>query len=108
LLSGIVGIGGGIYLIPLIIILGLGNPKEAAACGVVFIFLNSIVGLIGRMQHQPVHMLDYWPLIVAVIVGGFAGSYIGASRFKPRTVEKVLGLVILSAIVLLGKRLIAG
>lgn len=108
LLSGIVGIGGGIYLVPLIIILGLGNAKEAAACGVVFIFLNSCIGLIGRLQHQPVNLLDYWSLILAVIVGGFAGSYLGASRFKPGTVEKILGLVIVSAILLLGERLIWG
>lgn len=106
LIAGIVGIGGGIYLVPLIIVLGLGNAKEAAACGVVFIFLNSLLGLLGRLQHQPVDIRPYWPLLIAVIIGGFAGSYLGASRFQPRTVEQVLGVVILTAIVLLGKQLL--
>ena len=70
--AGVVGIGGGIYLIPLIIILGLGTAKEAAACGVIFIWVNSVVGLTARLIHQPVNLNEYVPLIVAVIIGSWA------------------------------------
>ena len=105
-IAGVVGIGGGIYLVPLILILGLGTAKEAAACGVIFIWVNSVVGLFARFIHQPVDLREYVPLIVAVIIGSALGSYLGASRYSPRVIEKILGLIILVAIVLLGKTLI--
>lgn len=103
--AGVVGIGGGIYLIPLILILGLGSAKEAAACGVIFVWVNSAVGLSARSVHQPIDLLHYWPLIVAVIAGGLLGSYLGANRYSAKTIEKVLGLVIVIAVILLGKNL---
>ncbi len=62
LVAGIVGIGGGIYLVPLIIILGLGTEKEAAACGVIFIWLNSLSGLISRIQNNTIDLTSYMPL----------------------------------------------
>ena len=98
-------VSGGIYLIPLILILGLGTAKEAAACGVIFIWVNSVVGLSARFLHQPVDLSEYLPLIVAVIFGSALGSYLGASRYSPKVIEKILGLIILIAIVLLGKSL---
>ncbi len=70
LIAGIVGIGGGIYLVPLIIILGLGTQKEAAACGAVFIWVNSASGLAARLQHNPIEIAGYLPLIAVVLVGG--------------------------------------
>jgi uncharacterized membrane protein YfcA len=106
LVSGIVGIGGGIYLIPLIIILGLGTEKEAAACGSIFIWLNSCSGLISRFQYNSIDLTDYIPLIVAVIAGGALGSFMGSSRFSPKTMEKILGSVIIVAILLLIRKII--
>ena len=106
-IAGVVGIGGGIYLIPLILVLGLGTAKEAAACGVIFIWVNSVVGLSARFIHQPVDLSEYLPLIVAVVLGSAIGSYLGASRYSAKVIEKILGLIILVAIVLLGKTLLA-
>ena len=105
-LAGVVGIGGGIYLIPLILILGLGTAKEAAACGMIFIWVNSVVGLSARLIHQPVAVMDFVPLIIAVIAGGALGSHLGASRYSSKLIEKILGAIILLAIILLGKRLL--
>lgn len=105
LIAGIVGIGGGIYLVPLIIILGLGTEKEAAACGVIFIWLNSFSGLLARLQHNPIDLTSYIPLIVAVLIGGTLGSFMGSSKFSPKVMEKILGSVILITIFLLTKRL---
>jgi hypothetical protein len=104
-IAGVVGIGGGIYLIPLILVLGLGSAKQAAACGAIFVWVNSAIGLSARLVHQPINLLDYLPLIIAVVIGGLLGSYLGASRYSAKTVEKTLGLVIIIAVVLLGKRL---
>ena len=104
LIAGIVGIGGGIYLVPLIIILGLGNEKEAAACGVVFIMVNSVSGLIARLQYNSIDPnLMVIPLI-AVLIGSAAGSFMGAVKYKPQTMQKVLGAVIFVAIVFLTRK----
>ncbi len=106
LVAGIVGIGGGIYLVPLIIVLDLGSPKQAAACGAVFIWLNSVSGLISRLSHNAVDLTDYIPLIIAVLAGGFLGSFLGSFRLAPKTMEKILGSVILIAILFLTKKLL--
>ncbi len=103
--AGAVGIGGGIYLVPLIILLGLGTPKEAAAAGAIFIWANSSIGLVARYMSDRLQ-LDYsvW-IIGAVIVGGLLGSSLGAGRFSARTMEKLLGVILVIAIVLLMKKI---
>jgi uncharacterized membrane protein YfcA len=106
LVAGIVGIGGGIYLVPLIILLGLGSQKQAAACGAIFIWLNSLAGLAARLQHNPVDLSGYLPLIGAVLAGGALGSFVGASRYSARTMEQVLGAVIIVAILFLARQLL--
>lgn len=105
LISGIVGIGGGIYLIPIIIVLGLGSQKEAAACGAIFVWVNSLSGLVSRFQYNPINLKDYVILIVAVLIGGALGSFLGSSRFSRNVMEKVLGLVIVVAIFFLIKEI---
>jgi len=106
LVAGVVGIGGGIYLVPLIIVLGLGTAKEAAACGAIFIWLNSFSGLVARLQYNSIDIIHYLSLIIAVLVGGVLGSFLGARRFQPHVMEKILGVIILIAIVLLSRKLI--
>ena len=104
-IAGTVGIGGGIYLVPLIIILGLGTPKEAAACGMIFIWLNSASGLISRLQYNAIDLTQYIPLIIAVVLGGTLGSHMGATRFSVKTMEKILGVIVLVAVFVLAKKL---
>jgi uncharacterized membrane protein YfcA len=106
LVAGIVGIGGGIYLVPLIIILGLGNAKEAAACGAIFVWLNSLAGLLARLQYNAIDLSNYLPLIFAVLLGGALGSWMGAGSYSPRTMERVLGGVVAVAIVFLVPKLL--
>lgn len=106
LIAGIVGIGGGIYLVPLIIVLGLGSEKEAAACGAIFIWLNSFSGLLSRLQYNSIDLTNYIPLIVAVLLGGTLGSYMGSFKFSSKQMDKILGAVILIAIFLLIKKLL--
>lgn len=105
-IAGTVGIGGGIYLVPLIIILGLGTQKEAAACGVIFIWLNSASGIISRLQYNAIDLTQYIPLIIAVILGGTVGSYIGATRLSPKLMEKILGTIVIVAVLILSKKII--
>ncbi|NOY67303.1 MAG: sulfite exporter TauE/SafE family protein [Gammaproteobacteria bacterium] len=105
LIAGIVGIGGGVYLVPLIIIAKLGTEKEAAACGAIFIWLNSVAGLISRLQHNSINLADYLPYIIAVLIGGTIGSFLGSSKYSGKTMEKILGVVILVAIILLTRKI---
>lgn len=105
LIAGIVGIGGGIYLVPLIMILGLGTAKEAAACGAIFIWLNSFSGLLSRLQYNSIDLTAYIPLIAVVMAGGTLGSFMGSFKFSPKTMERVLGAVIIVAIIFLGKKI---
>ena len=105
LIAGIAGIGGGVYLVPLVVILGLGSAKEAAACGAIFVWLNSLSGLTARWQFNPVDITDYLPLLGAVLIGGMLGSFMGARKFSAKTMEKLLGIIVIVASLFLMKRL---
>lgn len=108
LVSGIVGIGGGIYLIPIIIIFRLGTEKQAAACASLFICLNSAAGLAARFQYNFIDIRSFWPVIVAVMAGGWIGSHMGSTWLKPKVMEKLLGIIIIIAIIFLSKKLFPG
>jgi len=108
LVVGVVGIGGGIYLVPLIIILGLATTKEAAACGVIFISLNSLSGLAARLQYNAIDLREYVPPIFAVFLGGALDSFIGAGRYTPQTMNRGLGVVVIVAIVRLFRKVLTG
>jgi uncharacterized membrane protein YfcA len=81
------GIGGGIFLVPLILVFGLGTEKEAAACGAIFIWLNSMSGMIARLQHNSVDLSGFIPLVIAVWAGGAMGSFLGSFKFSPKIIE---------------------
>ena len=104
--AGAVGIGGGIYLVPLIIMFGLGSEKEAAAAGAMFIWVNSLAGVIARSQSGPFDADFIMPLAGAVIVGGFGGSYLGAVRFDANTIQKVMGTIVVVAVIFLFRDII--
>ena len=103
-IAGVVGIGGGIYLVPLILIFGLGSEKQAAASGAIFIWLNSITGLIARVQYHSISIEKYFPLIIAVATGGMLGAWLGATSLKPQTMQKILGGIIIVALCLLTQK----
>lgn len=94
LLSGMIGIGGGIILSPLIILLGWANVKEAAAISAPFIFLNSFSGIIGLLVkgfHLPPELLGW---IMVVVTAGMLGSYLGSRKLSLKEVRYVLALVL--------------
>jgi uncharacterized membrane protein YfcA len=100
LLSGLVGIGGGIFLAPLLHTLRLATPKAIAATASVFILLNSLAGLAGQagklggFDHGRA-MLEWWPLFMAVLIGGQLGSWLGAGRFSEVTVKRLTAVLVL-------------
>jgi len=97
--SGMIGIGGGIILSPLLILFGWANLKETAAVSAMFILLNSVSGLAGLFSSgiQLNHEIYSW--ILAGIVGAILGSYMGSFKFSFRKLQYILASVLLFAIV---------
>ena len=111
LLAGIVGIGGGIFLAPVLHLIGWDQTKRVAASASVFILANSIAGLIGQLSKivgggaaalQPV--LAYWPLALAVLIGGQIGSRTGVQFLPPIWLRRLTALLILFVAVRLIKQ----
>ena len=100
MLSGIIGIGGGIFLSPLILLLGWTTAKQTAAISAPFILVNSIAGLggiVARQSEIPVDIEFVMPLIIAVGIGGFVGASIGSKKLGHQGLRTVLGVVLLLA-----------
>jgi uncharacterized membrane protein YfcA len=94
-LAGATGIGGGIFLSPILIALGWANVKEAASVASAFIVLNSLAGLAARLPRTPVDPNYLVPFVAVVITGALLGSFMGARRLPFRAVQVSLGLVLL-------------
>lgn len=103
--AGAVGIGGGIYLVPLMIMFGLAGEKEAAATGTVFVWVTSFAGLASRGRAGPLDPGTLLPLMAVVAVGAWLGSSFGSLRIAPRTLQRLLGVTVLAAIVVIAVRL---
>lgn len=98
-LSGMVGLGGGIFLSPLIILAGWGSPKEAAATSAGFIVANSLSGLVGRaISGNLAFGLLGLALLPVGILGAMLGSNLGARYLSGQTLRIVLGSVLLLAV----------
>jgi len=99
--SGISGIGGGVYLVPVIIMLGIGDHKQAAATGAIFVWMVSLSGLISRLQYNYIDISIYTPLVISVVMGGFLGSNLGSTKLNSKQMQSILGVVIIIAIIFL-------
>ncbi len=95
--SGLIGIGGGIILSPLILLMKWGQIKEAAAVSALFIWFNSAAGLGGQLSSGV--KLDYHSFILVgfVVIGGFAGGYVGSKKFKSKILIYLLACILATA-----------
>jgi uncharacterized membrane protein YfcA len=97
-ISGITGIGGGVYLSPLLHLTRWGSSKHIAAASAAFILINSIASLMVQYSMGAASFsANYWVLIGCVLLGGFIGSLLGSSVFSQRIVRYITGGVILFA-----------
>jgi len=97
LFSGLIGIGGGIILTPVILLFHWGTMKEAAAVSALFIWVNSASGLFGQLSSGVNLTTNAFVLVGLALVGGIFGSYYGSQRWNNRRLEFFLALVLTSA-----------
>lgn len=94
--SGLIGIGGGIFLAPVLYLIKWDKPKVIAATAAFFILVNSVAGLAGQLSN-PEFYLDYGfviPLVITVLVGGQIGVRLGAGPLKPQLVKMLTAFLI--------------
>ncbi|MDZ4715881.1 MAG: sulfite exporter TauE/SafE family protein [Cytophagales bacterium] len=97
-LSGLVSIGGGIFLSPILHFLRWDTARRISALASVFILANSISGLLGQWSRSASLSLDFvLPLLVAVFAGGYIGSRWGARKFNPIHIRRITAILILVA-----------
>jgi uncharacterized membrane protein YfcA len=110
-LAGLVGIGGGIFLAPLLYLLRWDAPKRIAATCAAFILANSVAGLVGQASKGVATVLDvvgdHWTLFPAVAVGGMIGATLGSGWIDARWVRMLTALLILFVAVKLLLRWVA-
>ena len=94
LLSGLTGTGGGIFLTPLVILMGWAKTKTASAVSALFILVNSVSGLVGNLSATKVFPVFAWTFIASALVCGTAGSYLGSRKFSPVIVKRLLAVVL--------------
>ena len=97
-LSGLVSIGGGIFLSPILHLLKWDEVKKISAIASLFILVNSISGLAGQLTRTP--SIDWnftWPLLLAVFIGGQIGSRLGVQTFNPLMIKRITALLIFLA-----------
>ena len=97
LISGIVGIGGGIFLSPILFLLKAERPKVIATTASLFILINSISGILGQLTKNSViiEIVSYWPLLVCVLIGGFFGNFINLKIFSNRMLAIITSLLVI-------------
>ncbi|GBC92832.1 hypothetical protein HRbin15_01309 [bacterium HR15] len=94
LISGIVGIGGGIFLSPLLILLRWATPRDTAGVAASFVLCNSLAGLLARGMVGTLVVGSLGLPMVAAMMGGYLGSYMGARYLMPITLNRLLAVVL--------------
>jgi len=96
-LSGLIGIGGGILLSPVLLLLSWTNQKQTAAISALFIFVNSVAGLAGQWSHGIKLELAMLSFVAIAFFGGMAGAWLGSLKFNQQILKYTLAVVLLLA-----------
>ena len=106
--SGVVGIGGGIFLSPILFLLKNAKPKHIVTTASLFILINSISGIIGQLTKNEVldQIKDYWYLLIAVLIGGQIGNFLNLKIFPTRVMALITAFLVLFVAARMGVKLI--
>ena len=107
-ISGVVGIGGGIFLSPILFLLKVARPKHIVTAASLFILINSIFGIMGQLTKNSVlnEVQDYFYLLLAVLIGGQLGNYLNLKIFTSRLLALITAALVLFVALRLGLKLI--
>ena len=107
-ISGIVGIGGGIFLSPILFLIKAGYPKHIATTASLFILINSIFGVAGQLTKDIVfdEFLNYWPLFLCVLAGGQIGNFLNIKLLSNKTLALITSVLVIFVAIRMGIRLI--
>lgn len=97
IISGMIGMGGGILLSPLLLLMGWANQQQTAALSAIFIFLNSAAGMVGQLKKGFALDQSTYAIIVFVILGGWLGAYIGSKKLQSNQLKFILASVLIVA-----------
>ena len=105
--SGVVGIGGGIFLSPILFLIKAAKPKHIVTAASLFILINSISGVIGQLTKNVVlsDISNYWYLFLIVIIGGHIGNFISLKIFPSRLLALVTSGLVLFVAIRMGAKL---
>jgi len=108
-ISGIVGIGGGIFLSPILFLMKAGYPKHIAATASLFILINSIFGVAGQLTKDIVfdEFLNFWPLFICVLFGGQIGNFLNIKFLSNKALALITSLLVIFVSIRMGVRLIS-
>lgn len=95
--SGLIGIGGGIILTPIILLLHWGKMKEAAAVSALFIWVNSAAGFLGQLSSGYTISSQAFIMVALALAGGFIGSYYGSKKMNSKVLRYILASVMIIA-----------
>jgi len=93
-LAGLTGIGGGIFLTPVLLLLVWETPRKTAGAAVTFILINSISGLLGHLSSLHHIPMEAGYLALMALIGGLVGTHLGAFRFNGKTIKRVNAVVL--------------
>ncbi len=96
-LSGLIGIGGGILLSPILLLLNWTNQKQTAAISALFIFVNSVAGLAGQISHGIKIEPEMFSFVAIAFGGGLIGAWFGSLKFNQKILKYTLAVVLLMA-----------
>lgn len=96
-ISGLIGIGGGVLLSPILLLCGWADAKGAAAISSLFILVNSAAGLLGSAPASNGFSADMWAWLVAALIGGTLGSWVGARKAPEPRLRQALAVVLVLA-----------
>ena len=107
LISGIVGIGGGIFLSPILFLLKAEKPRVIATTASLFILINSISGILGHLTKEIVYseVLNFWPLFLIVLIGGLIGNYLNLKIFSNRILAIITSILVIFVAVRMAYRI---
>jgi len=107
-ISGVVGIGGGIFLSPILFLLKIAKPKHIVTAASLFILINSIFGIIGQLTKNLVlnEVQNYFYLLIAVLIGGQLGNYLNLKIFSSKLLALITAVLVLFVALRLGLKLI--